>query len=591
MAIRDIRTEPLQLQFNSISVFSLLTDAQKNQLINSDAGWFRSHFLPLIPKDIVAKLYSEKESVRPAKYAICHVAAVFYARLSGLSEEEFLNQLPWNLQYQFALGIDCWDASVNFGKETFRLLRERVRKFESNHPKEHIWETIAHTINMQMAEKMELLSTPYNERYTHALRMDTLMVGMQAAQRPRLDVVYSTMSVCIKMLQRNKHDIPDSLKHFLTKGDRRSMVYYHGTIEEYAEEGLATEKESGENLTQSQRKEAITNRRLETLLPEAISLKEHMNQLNLVDTDEYLLLSRMIDDQTCLDKNGDLIIKNKKNILASSLQTPYEPDATYRFKAGKGYYGYVGYIVEMFDSMGNGIIVFQNLENNLYSDQKFMTDFLDKHDLRLRPKNNERAFMSTDAAFMSVALNRKSASLGFDIYCAGVHGKAPDVIFADFVISDDGTEILACPKGHKPDKCLVVNKNNNSFRIRFFDKKCASCEYMERCNAVITGKTENKGSSYVDVSEAKITAAICIKMRNEESSEAEEIQEYINKRNAIEGINGVMRTRYDVDNRTVPGIEYAKFFFNISCTCFSWRKYLQYCRKKHGKRDFYSLFE
>jgi len=584
MAIRDVRTEPLQLSFNCINVFFLLTDEQKNQLINSDAGWFRTHFLPLIPKDIIAKLYSEKESVRPAKFAISHVAALFYVRLTGLTEEEFLVQLPWNLQYQFALGIDCWDQSVNFGRDSFRLLRERFRKYDATHPGEHIWDSITHTIDMQMAEKMGLLSIPYNERYKHAFRMDTLMVGMQATQRPRLDVVYSTISICIKLLLRKKLEIPDELKHFLEKGDRRSIVYYHGTLKEYIDEGLPVNKEKPDELTQNQRKEAITKHRLEALLPKAIILKEHMIQLKKDNTDEFRLLSRMIDDQTCLNENGELVVKNKKDILASSLQTPYEPDATYRFKAGKGYYGYVGYIVDLFNSEGEGIIVFRDLKNNLYSDQKFMSDFLTNHDSKLRTGENERSFISTDAGFVSVALNKRSDSLGFDIYCAGVHGKAPDIIFADFVLSDDCTEILRCPKGYKPDRSLLVNKNTNSFRIRFMDKKCASCENMSRCNAQITGTTDKRGSSFVDISESKITAAICIKMRNgQDTQEAQEAQEYINKRNAIEGINGVMRTRYDVDNRAVSGITFALFNFFTACTCYSWKKYLQYCRKNTNR--------
>lgn len=579
MAIKDHRTEPMQLTYFGIGVLQLLPKEKKRLLLDSKEGWFRTNFLPLIPANLVERLYSEKKNVRPASYAIPRVASAFFVHLTGLTETEFLNQLPWNLKYQFAIGIDQWTENVEFGPDTFKDLRARIAKYNSKHPGEDIWDQIAHSIDMQMVSKMGLLTNRYNNTYQYGLRMDSLMIDMQATHRPRLDLVYSTIDFVIKYLKRHDIPIPDELQHFLEKGDHRNTVYIHGTAKEYRDAGLESKETPADSLDDKKRRDAITDTKLKKLLPEADVLREYLEDLELEETNEYIVLSRMLSDQTRRGEDGSLIILDKKEISATSLQSPYETEATYRFKR-QAEYGYVASTTELFNQQGDGIIIDRRVEPNSYTDQQFMKDFHEKHDPVLLVRDHDRAFLSVDAGFVSGELNEKSNSLGYDVYCAGVHGVEPDTIFADFVMNSGKTEIIRCPSGHKPDKSTMYGK---VIRIRFADKRCKLCENKERCKATITGKNETKGSSYVDVSESKITAATCVKMRHGELGE--EALEYINKRNAIEGLNAVLRTRYRIDDRNMPGLSYLRYSFYSIITCFNWNKYLSHCKNHNLVRD------
>ena len=186
------------------------------ELLKSDEGLFHQYILPLIPFDLVKKLYSDKNNVRPAEYAINYVAAALFVRLTGLTEEEFLEQLPWNLKYQYAIGIEQWSDGIPFGEKTFTNLRKRIECYNGSHNNEDIWDEITHSIDVAIAKKMQLFKG-YNDTYRYGLRIDTLMISMQAARRPRLDIVYTTMKLAVEELIAKEIILPDKLKHFTDK--------------------------------------------------------------------------------------------------------------------------------------------------------------------------------------------------------------------------------------------------------------------------------------------------------------------------------------------------------------------------------------
>lgn len=575
MAVVDSRTAPLQFNFLNHGTVHMLSNKLYNKLKSSDEGLFHDYILPLIPLDLVSKLYSTRTDVRPAPYAVNIVAAAIFVRLTGLTEEAFMEQLPWNLKYQHAIGIEQWSDDVPSSEKTFSNLRQRFKDYNDKHPGEDIWDQITQSIDLQIAEKMRLLNTSYDEKYKYALRLDSLMISMYAAQRPRLDNVYTTMSIVVADLVEKKVELPKDLQHFTRKDDYRSVVYFKGLQDEYVKEGLPLPKEGEKELTTSQRKEAISEHRLAKLVAEIEGLQKLCIESGVYDEEKYRLFERMISEQTEY-KDGKLVPKNKKDISPTSMQSPYEPEATYRFKAGNSYHGYAGFIAELFNKEGDGVIIERRLEPNSYSDQNFMRSFQKKHASFLDVKDGEKAYISCDAGFFSVELNAESTKLNWDMFCAGVHGSAPNIIFTEFKFNEDRTAITACPEGHT--HFLLNDLGGGSYRLRFPDKCCKDCERKDECGAVFTGKTENKGSSYVTFSEAKYAAALCVRMR--EGLEGPDIVDYLNKRNAIEGINSVLRRKYNIDNRHIGGLSFARYIFYGSITCYCIIKYFMYLRKK-----------
>ena len=281
------------------------------QLLDSDEGLFHKLILPLIPIEIVKKLYSDKTDVRPAAYAINHVAAALFVRLTGLTEEKFLEQLPWNIKYQHAIGIVQWDDNIPFGEKTFSNLRKRIKDYNDSHPGEDIWDELTHAIDIQIAQNMQLTEKNYNSDYKYGLRIDTLMISMYAAKRHRLDLVYTTMALCVSDLVSKGVILPPELQHFTNTDDHRSVAYFKGLQDEYIKEGLPIPNENEEQLTTAKRKHAIAEHRLLKLVGELEPLRNLCTNSDLSESENFRLLERLISEQTeC--KDGVLVLRDKR---------------------------------------------------------------------------------------------------------------------------------------------------------------------------------------------------------------------------------------------------------------------------------------
>ena len=82
--------------------------------------------------------------------------------------------------------------------------------------------------------------------------------------------------------------------------------------------------------------------RTKTVIEDA-SMLLHKCKGKYDELSEYQLLIRVINEQTTEDTDGNLQLKPKdyKTLDSSILQNPSDPDATFRFKAGKELRGYV----------------------------------------------------------------------------------------------------------------------------------------------------------------------------------------------------------------------------------------------------------
>ena len=79
--------------------------------------------------------------------------------------------------------------------------------------------------------------------------------------------------------------------------------------------------------------------RLQKVIDDAVKLLPQCAD-DYADTEEYQLLERAIKEQTKKDDDGHDIPKGKGDGMDSStLQSPSDPDATFRMKAGKEHRG------------------------------------------------------------------------------------------------------------------------------------------------------------------------------------------------------------------------------------------------------------
>jgi len=550
-------------ELESTDCFSVLTASEKKRFITSIEGTFRFFVLPAINQQALSLLYSSKDYVRPAKYALIHAAAKLYCECMDIRQEYFLSHIHSDQLIQFAIGTFGMRKQP-FSSATFNRFDQRLYQYYIDTNRD-IWDEITHTIDMALAQEMGLLTSSYG-RYKYRLRMDSLMVNGYGAAMTRLDIAYECNAQMVKTIAALGCEcyLPTGVCHYLERDDHNQTIYFKGTLRELKKEGLDSVEDEvlrkEIKKSQQKRKEVIASHRLAALLKESHVIIQQCEGTPLESLVEYKALVRMFNDQAN-SSNNTVIPKSNKEISSTSLQTPYDPDITCRFKQGKFYRGYSGVFTEIYDKRGNGIIIYRALEQNIHTDIQFMQEFFDKHDpaLNLDVENNERAVISVDAGFVSDFICKTGEQLGFDIVCAGVPGGAPDPIFAEFKLSNDEEKIIQCPSGHPID--TNISNTSGVFVIHFNERYCLKCPHSEQCGAVTTGVNDDgsfrkRGSSTVKVSIPMIKAATCLRQIKDKTNP--ELIELINRRNAVEGIPSVLRRFFDVDSNPKPGIFWAR---------------------------------
>ncbi|GAI25506.1 unnamed protein product, partial [marine sediment metagenome] len=173
------------------------------------------------------------------------------------------------------------------------------------------------------------------------VRMDSLMVSSSCRKLSRLEIVYSTVSRLIKVIDKNT--LPEYFKPYLDES------HYNDTIYRARDKDL--------------------NTKIKRVLKDGLKLYSlYRKDKEISNTEEFKLLARMLKEQT---RKGR--IKSSKEIAPDSLQNPTDPDATYRKKGKKKHIGYTANIIEKFDDK-NRMIEGYDLQKNTYSDQKFAKD-------------------------------------------------------------------------------------------------------------------------------------------------------------------------------------------------------------------------
>lgn len=193
--------------------------------------------------------------------------------------------------------------------------------------------------------------------------------------------------------------------------------------------------------------------------------------------DEYCLLKRCLSEQTIVEGGTRRLREKKKDSFPKAMmQSPTDPDATYREKVGKKYRGYVANVEEAVDSSGSVIVDYQ-LEQNIYSDSEFLQDRLE----RMEPQEKGTLYV-TDGAYCGEHNTNAAKEKNIQLITTALTGTEVPDIYADFEFSEDGSKILRCPMGNVPQSCCQSSSNGH-FYVSFPKDVCMNCPHKEECRA------------------------------------------------------------------------------------------------------------
>ena len=542
------KSQDAQITFDNRLLY--INNQTQKAIDDSRAKIVGDFIYPNIDEMKFASLFSDKGS-RPNIEIRKYVSFLILERMYRLPEAVALEFLRCGaLNYQYAIH-STQDEIQPLSESSLRRFRRAMEQYNEEHKCDLLkeeFERISRKMGMEMGVLPKSV-TDEEDQMAVLVRMDSMMVEAHAKVMTRLEILYMTIAIVIRYLLRRKLDslIPEALAHYLERDDHNKTLYYRAKDVE---------------------KKAIQETRIEATVQEMVMLYDVLHNAFtpqfIADTPELSVFERVYGEQVVQDENGNRIPRDKHTISANSVQNPFDVTVTYRDKRGP-HHGSVLNVAEAHDGKGNGIVIHAELCPNTVSDNELERKFLDQ-----LPDNGPTIELQTDGGYGSEELEKIEASKNVIRKSTSLTGKAPDPIFAEFTISEDGTSIESCPKGHCPKNCKY-NGNTGMITAEMPDNCCNGCPYRDRCKAKVNNK---KSKSTVRVKPVTIKRA-----QHAEKLSTDEYKKAANQRNASEGIMSVLRRKYGIDHIPVFGIDRSSTW--VWCSLFAYNA-VKYQRYQHN---------
>jgi len=516
-------------QITITDTFLNLSPRTRRIVEKSWAKDFADIVFPAINEERFSVLYSDHKFSRPNTPVNIIVGGLILKESMDLTDDELIESICCDVRFQYALHTTHLDDQP-VSDRTFSRFREKVYHYSLEHNGCNLFEEEMKHLTEVYAKYMNLNS--------NVRRMDSLMIASRCKRMSRLEIIYTVTANAVKLLHRLGQDflLKNEMLHYLDEDDCNKIIYHC----------------KGEDVTD----------RLKSVIADAVYISGIMKEDAFCDFQEYMLLTRVLNEQTDIDDDGNIIPKKNKDITTDSLQNPSDPDATFREKAGKQNKGYVGNIVETVGENGDSLITEFQVEQNTHSDSQFCQDYLEKRD-----GNSKAEILITDGAYGGKKNREKAASVNTTLVTTALTGKAIDPFFGDFAFTENGKEILRCPMGHSPLKTTYYPKTGMC-RALFARNCCDKCPHKDKCHP-----REQKKNYAVHVSKSMAERAAYLRQLSTEA-----YKKYTNLRNAVEGIPSVMRRKYHIDDLPVFGLNRTRMAFAIKVGAYNFKKLLKHNR-------------
>lgn len=486
-------------QVNLFSPMSNWNNFQKRRINKTWVKSFNENIFPNINEERFEVLYSDDKASRPNVPVNVIVGLLIVKELENLTDEEIMDALMFDTRIQYAL--NTIDNEKQEGSEnTLNHFRRRLN--------DYYVKTGIDLMEVEMKALNEEL-IKISKIDSNLRRIDSMMISSSCKSLNRIELVYEVNKNIVKIMQEKGFKIK-GFKQYIDDSKKKEVLYKTKSTEE--------------------------NDKLSNLLHDSMRIYNRVkNDARVNETKEFIQLERLLNDQyNFIEKKP----KDNKEIKPTSMQTPYDDEATYRYKY-KDNQGYVGNIEEIIDidedkKTKNALISNWSVDKNIKSDKEYMKEFIG---------DNTDKVAVVDGAYYSNELKTDAKEKNITIHPTELVGKKPlDNLLEEFKIDEKTKEVLSCPNNEKP--ISTKYKEDGTICAKFDKDKCSKCPFKDKCVAMsskIKGKLQTKLSTYERYLEAK-------------EHKKDDYIKMSNLRAGIEGIPSVMRRRYHIDNRAGKGL-------------------------------------
>ena len=309
------RTSPKHPQIDLLSSAGQHLDERRRGQLTDPNRWhnsFYKHVFSQIDESIFKVLYQQQMGA-PNAPARQLVGMMILKDGFGFSDEQLFEACRFHLLFRQALGL------VNLGdppptESTYYLFRKRIYEYDREHGTDLLCQVF------EAITSDQLLTFDLGGQQ---IRMDSKLIGSNIASFSRFELVFRTMKVFWRSLsEQARGKAPQSVRE---------------AMQELASEDAQTTVYRSDRET--------IRRRLEDLGSLAASL---LGTYSPEDSSKYGLLKQVFAEQyiTDEDDSGQVTARDAQQITADSVQSPDDPECSYRRKAGQTVKGYTVNLTE-----------------------------------------------------------------------------------------------------------------------------------------------------------------------------------------------------------------------------------------------------
>ena len=415
---------------------------RERRYMEDELSWhneFYRNVLLNIDEEILRPLFVDGNMGAPTKQLRILIAMRMLKEGRGCSDEQLYENVRFNLVWRQAVGLfNINDECPSI--DSYYMLFRRIAEYEQNNP-EHVnlYKKIYQDLTAKQIKKYKIAG--------RTIRMDSKLIGSNIAWFSRYEIIHETFRKQVS--EQSAMRISDQL-------------YRQKALDFLAEDASKTVYRSDDE-TLGQR-----------LLDLGIVIS-HI--LAMRGEGEVSLLHRVFHEQYDVDKDGNITVRDKKLVSATSVQNPNDPDAAYRSKGGKKVKGYSTNITETCDEEDKpSLITDVQVKPANAADNGFLKDAVE--DTR-KVTDNSIDKVIVDGAYQSKE-NRNLASdeeNGFELVANGLQGKPSRF---DLELQDDGSlevtdkqtaEVITAMKVKDGQWKIAVESPKGKKSYRYFDNE------------------------------------------------------------------------------------------------------------------------
>lgn len=433
-------TEHLQIPL--ISDLDNLTEKSRKRLEGSWAGDFRRDVFGRIDESKYAVLYSDLPS-RPNEPINVLVGLEILKSGYGWSDQEMYEHYLYDVQVRYALGYK------NLGEGEFEL--RTVYNFRARLTN-HMEETGENLLEKTFEQITDQQIKAYQLK-TGQQRMDSTQIASNIRDMSRLQLLVEVLQRVHRMFdEADREQHAEAFTPYI-KGSSGQYIY----------------RIKGED-TDSHLKNI--GELMQTLVVELHDKYQ--------DTPTYLILVRVFDEHFVIEEGG-LRTKMGQELRADSLQSPDDPDATYRQKNGKNYIGHVANLTETCDPENDlQLIVKVQVEPNTTDDAKMLEDALPEITSRMNVDE-----MNTDGGYNSEGVDDVMQAHGVAQIQTAIRGAKPSedtLNLEDFQWETDDEGLpdqVTCP--NEQTVPVAPGRVEARYLAHFDQSACEHCPLLDKC--------------------------------------------------------------------------------------------------------------